>query len=528
MADPEVIKEFLVSLNFKVDAKGSKDFSDEIARATENVAQLAGSVGRASLAVFGGVSAFAANLERLHLASVQAGKSAQGSKPGADAAGNSGLDQATQDALRFMQSLRSIESQFDVFSAQVQTALMSALAPNLARFSEWFAQNGPLIAQRVAEISVKLIELVEKAIPYLGAIWDFLVALDQATDGWSSQILILLAGLNALGALSLVNNIVRLAGAFFKLGSAIAAVPAVVAGAGAVAGVTAAGAAAALLYSPSLNDGEDDIVRKRKDAQDAAAGEVRGGDYMASRIVEFLQDKGWTKEQAAGITATLSAESRFDPTMPSADGDAYGVAQWPRQRQKDFEKWAGKNIRQSRLDEQVSFVHYELTEGSKSGAGRLLRATTSAAQAGAVVSEYYREPNVTYTPQGREATIHRAAIAQQIANGGKNPVPGNAVEIPASKMSGAWEDARATSGKRVEQLLLANQNANSPASTVNRYNASSAGMVGAATPASIEIHQKTDIHVTGSSDPLSTANAVFNAQDSLSEKIARNVSSVVN
>lgn len=323
----------------------------------------------------------------------------------------SGLDQATRDAHAFMDVLRQIGLQFEVFSVQVQSALMRKLGPDLQRFATWFEQNGPMIANRLADIIVKMVELAEESGPYLKKIWQFFVDLDTATDGWSTKIIALLVLLNALGALSLVSGIGNLAAAFFRLGTSIAGAGAAAAGATALS--TLVVGAAALAYSPSLNAGEDDIVQRRHDAEDAADGRLRGGDDMAGRVMQFFQDLGWSPAQSAGITANLSAESGFNSSAVGDGGKAYGVAQWHPDRQANFEKWSGKNIRQSTLEDQLRFVHYELTEGAEVAAGKLLKAATNSRDAGATVSRYYERPGIDESARAREAAS-RGEVANQL------------------------------------------------------------------------------------------------------------------
>ena len=67
MSQPEVIREFLVSLGFKTDQKSLKDFSNGIENATKNVVKLVAAIQGAALTVGAGVAAFASNLEQLYL-----------------------------------------------------------------------------------------------------------------------------------------------------------------------------------------------------------------------------------------------------------------------------------------------------------------------------------------------------------------------------------------------------------------------------------------------------------------------------
>jgi hypothetical protein len=61
-------------------------------------------------------------------------------------------------------------------------------------------------------------------------------------------------------------------------------------------------------------------------------------------------------------------------------------------RQAEFRRAFGKDIRGSTLDEQLQFVHYELTRGREQAAGRALRGAASAGEAGAIVSAKYERP----------------------------------------------------------------------------------------------------------------------------------------
>ena len=323
---------------------------------------------------------------------------------------DSGLDQATVDAHAFMEVLRSIGLQFEAFSIQVQAALMGKLGPDLQRFAQWFEQNGPMIADRIADIAVKLVDFAERSGPYLQKIWDFFVNLDNATDGWSTRIIVLLGLLNAIGALSVVSGIANLAAAFVRLGTGIAGAGAAAAGATALS--TLAVGLGSALYSSSLNEGEDEIVQRRRDAEDAADGRLRGGDDMAGRVMQFFQDLGWTPAQSAGITANLSAESGFNSSAVGDGGQAYGVAQWHPDRQANFKKWAGKDIRQSTLEDQLKFVHYELTEGAEVAAGKLLKASENSRDAGATVSRYYERPGIDESARAREAASRGETAAQ--------------------------------------------------------------------------------------------------------------------
>lgn len=131
----------------------------------------------------------------------------------------------------------------------------------------------------------------------------------------------------------------------------------------------------------------------------------------------FFESKGWSAAQAAGIVANLQAESGMRAEAVGDNGKAYGIAQWHPDRQANFAKWAGKDIRQSSLAEQLAFVHYELTAGTEQKAGMALRGAITAQKAGALVSSMYERP----ADQEGEAT-KRGRMARALALG----IPGAA------------------------------------------------------------------------------------------------------
>lgn len=138
-------------------------------------------------------------------------------------------------------------------------------------------------------------------------------------------------------------------------------------------------------------------------------GSTKGGASIDESIKDFM-DKGWSKEQASGIVANLWAESKLHGGAVGDGGKAYGIAQWHPDRQRNFERWAGKSIRESTVSEQRAFVHYELTEGNERTAGQRLKASRSAGDAGSVVSEYYERP-----ADRLGASASRARLAESFA-----------------------------------------------------------------------------------------------------------------
>lgn len=131
-----------------------------------------------------------------------------------------------------------------------------------------------------------------------------------------------------------------------------------------------------------------------------------------NEAMKFFMDKGWSKQQAAGIVSNLVAESGLRANVMGDGGQAYGVAQWHPDRQAAFKRWAGHDIRESTRDEQYGFVNYELTEGRYKNVGDKLKTEESSERSAALVSRRYEIPADSEGEAGR-----RAAYANQVSGG---------------------------------------------------------------------------------------------------------------
>lgn len=194
---------------------------------------------------------------------------------------------------------------------------------------------------------------------------------------------------------------------------------------------------------------------------------VQGG--SEGSIIDYFMSMGWTREQAAGIAANLSRESKFNHKAIGDGGAAYGVGQWHPDRQAAFKKWSGKDIKDSTLQEQLAFVHYELTQGGEQFAGKRLKGATSASEAGAIVSKNYERPkdvmgealargdlakkfyDASLAPSPMQSATASAAISQQTTihvNGSGDPKRAADLTVEAQKrvngdlvrnLSGNWQ-----------------------------------------------------------------------------------------
>jgi peptidoglycan hydrolase-like protein with peptidoglycan-binding domain/lysophospholipase L1-like esterase len=110
----------------------------------------------------------------------------------------------------------------------------------------------------------------------------------------------------------------------------------------------------------------------------------------AKEAVQFFISKGWSPAQAAGIVGNLQAESGANlKTNAIGDGGkAYGIAQWHPDRQANFRRAYGKDIREAGFKEQLAFVQWEL-ENTERNAAAKLRQTKTPEQAAWSFDEYY-------------------------------------------------------------------------------------------------------------------------------------------
>ena len=135
-----------------------------------------------------------------------------------------------------------------------------------------------------------------------------------------------------------------------------------------------------------------------------------GGSAGNAKIaMDYFTQKGWSLEQAAGIVANLQAESgqNLNPSALGDNGQAYGIGQWVGPRQRLFATKMGRPLQGSNLQDQLDFIQWELTN-SEAKAGRALKGAQTAADAAAIVDQYYERSN-------GQARQKRMAMANALA-----------------------------------------------------------------------------------------------------------------
>jgi len=313
--------------------------------------------------------------------------------------------QADELRKKFLDFRDSLESTAMKIVLRLQPALERMLQL-FDEFANWFLEHQDDIVKRVDEIVsgvVKFVDAANKAA--------------QAVGGWQN-VLLAIAGLKVAG---LVTNLLSLAGALTKVGAGLGGIAA------ASGALKVLGPLGLLVHSKGLNEGEDAELARRNamgPTVDAPGNTDRG---IAADVVSALVRMGWSREQAIGIAANIQQESRFDPEAVGDNGDAYGLAQWHKDRQQKFKEVMGKDIAGTSWQEQLQFLDWELRNSEKA-AGNKLKMETTASGAAGVVSKHYERP-----ANQLEEMRRRGAIADQITRtlGGVNAASAAANAVAA-------------------------------------------------------------------------------------------------
>jgi len=128
----------------------------------------------------------------------------------------------------------------------------------------------------------------------------------------------------------------------------------------------------------------------------------------AKEAFDFFIGKGYTKEAAAGIVASLQAESgaHLDTKALGDNGKARGIAQWQEARQKTFKKIVGKDVFDASRLEQLGQVDYELKNTHKK-AGIAVNQAKTAGEAAVIIDKDYEQSKGLHTKK-------RMGIAQDL------------------------------------------------------------------------------------------------------------------
>lgn len=126
-----------------------------------------------------------------------------------------------------------------------------------------------------------------------------------------------------------------------------------------------------------------------------------------AEIEAYWRSRGYSADQARGITAGMYAESRLDPRAVNPTSGAFGVGQWLGSRKAELFRRYGSR---PSLAQQLEFLAWELAGGDHGGAA--VRAENTA---GGVLDAYIRR--FMRPAPGAETAGDLARGSRYLANG---------------------------------------------------------------------------------------------------------------
>lgn len=491
-----------------------------------------------------------------------------------------GLDKAADDAHQFMTQLRGIGTTFENLGIRVEGAMLQKIGPQLERFQRWMDEHGDEIANRITDIADAVVRAAVAMGPALAWLADKFVELDRGTDGWSTKILLLGVALKALGVFRIAGGILKMAGALRAAGAATTAATAAGGGLLSVLGslATAVAAVGAAFAGWKIGDALRDKV-------DGLISQLSGGKYRSIWDVLTGTDRrgldatgGYTQEELDSVKdgggakltpprGTAPAPAQPAPSAPAVAPAASGGLVGAMSRLADTA--FGKLIARGEGD--YNSVNRGKAGGYKAGTEDLENMTVAQVMAAQraqkfnaagryqIIKDTLAEAVRSMGLKGDEkfdrdmqdrifeqylVNNKRRAIADYLS--GKSEQLGEAIYATAKEWasvavpkgmkteSGRISDGTMTfydkSGKNKAsiteaQMRLAMQNSRAlyqqPPAALAAQSAARSG------PAKVELHQSTQIHVNGASDPNAAGRAVEREQRAVNADMVRNLQGVI-
>ncbi|MDN7433711.1 mannosyl-glycoprotein endo-beta-N-acetylglucosamidase [Burkholderia multivorans] len=491
-----------------------------------------------------------------------------------------GLDKAADDSHKFMTQLRGLGTTFENLGIRVEGAMLQKIGPQLDRFQRWVDEHADEIAAKIGDIANTLLKVAEAVGPPVGKLVDLLLELDGATNGWSTKLLLLGVALKALGVFKIARGVWKIAGALRAGGAAASGATGLLSAMGVELAALASSAAAvgAAFLGWKIGDGVRDQI-------DGLITKLSGGRFRSLWDILTLKDRrgldatgGYTQEEidsvkeggGAKLTPPRGAALAPAQTAPSAPAAAPAgsgglVGAMSRLADTAF----GKLIARGEGD--YNSVNRGKAGGYKAGTEDLENMTVAQVMAAQraqkfnaagryqIIKDTLAEAVRSMGLKGDEkfdrgmqdrifeqylVNNKRRAIADYLS--GKSEQLGEAIYATAKEWasvavpkgmkteSGRISDGTMTfydkSGKNKAsiteaQMRLAMQNSRAlyqqPPAALAAQSAARSG------PAKVELHQSTQIHVNGASDPNAAGRAVEREQRAVNADMVRNLQGVI-
>ncbi|MPV69470.1 mannosyl-glycoprotein endo-beta-N-acetylglucosamidase [Burkholderia sp. BE17] len=484
---------------------------------------------------------------------------------------STGLDKAAHDAHQFMTRLRELGTTFENLAIRVEGAMLQKIGPSLDRFQHWMDEHGDEIANRIADIANAVLKAAEVMGPPLAWLADKFVELDRGTDGWSTKILLLGVALKALGVFKIAGGIWKIVAALRAGGAAASGATGLLSAMGVELAALASSAAAvgAAFLGWKIGDGVRDQI-------DGLITKLSGGRFRSLWDILTLKDRrgldstgGYTQDEvdsvrkdggggakltpprgqavpaapavaapnsvAAGSpTAELGsamsrlADTAFGRLISRGEGDYNSVNRGARGGYRaGTENLEGMTLAQvmaaQRAGQFNAAGRYQIIGSTLAEAARGLKLNGDemfdrklqdrifeqylVRNKRRAIADYVEGRNDDLRGALRAASREWASVADP--DTGRSYYAGkgnNRASITAAEMEAALRNTRATY---------------QPAGALTAQSAASGGST------KVELHQSTQIHVTGAGDPSAAGRAVEREQRAVNADMVRNLQGVI-
>ncbi|MDN8078282.1 mannosyl-glycoprotein endo-beta-N-acetylglucosamidase [Burkholderia multivorans] len=471
-----------------------------------------------------------------------------------------GLDKAADDAHQFMTQLRGIGTAFENLAIRVEGAMLQKIGPQLDRFQRWMDEHGDEIANRITDIANAVVRAAAAMAPAVAWLADKFVELDHGTDGWSTKILLLGVALKALGVFRIAGGILKMAGALRAAGAATTAATAAGGGLLSVLGslataVAAVGAAfAGWKIGDALRDKVDGLISqlsggKYRSIWDVLTGTDRRGlgetgGYTQAEIDSVKEGGGAKLTPPRGAAAPAAA-------APAASGGLAGA----------MSRLAGTAFGQliARGEGDYNSVNRGARGGYRAGTENLEGMTLAQVMAAQRAGQFnaagrYQIIGSTLAEAARSLKLNgdemfdrklQDRIFEQYLVRNKRRAIADYVEGRSDDLRGAlraasreWASVADPDTGRSYYAGKGNNRASITAAEMEaalrntRATYQPAGALAAqsavrGSPAKVELHQSTEIHVSGAGDPSAAGRAVEREQRAVNADMVRNLQGVI-
>ncbi|MBR8123223.1 mannosyl-glycoprotein endo-beta-N-acetylglucosamidase [Burkholderia multivorans] len=481
-----------------------------------------------------------------------------------------GLDKAADDSHKFMTQLRGLGTTFENLGIRVEGAMLQKIGPQLDRFQRWVDEHADEIAAKIGDIANTLLKVAEAVGPPVGKLVDLLLELDGATNGWSTKLLLLGVALKALGVFKIARGVWKIAGALRAGGAAASGATGLLSAMGVELAALASSAAAvgAAFLGWKIGDGVRDQI-------DGLITKLSGGRFRSLWDILTLKDRrgldatgGYTQEELDSVRKGGGGGAKLTPprgaapapaqTAPSAPpavpaGSGGLVGAMSRLADTAF----GKLIARGEGD--YNSVNRGARGGYRAGTENLEGMTLAQVMAAQRAGQFnaagrYQIIGSTLAEAARSLKLNgdemfdrklQDRIFEQYLVRNKRRAIADYVEGRSDDLRGALRAASrewasvadpdtgrsyyAGKGNNRASITVAEMEA-ALRNTRATYQPPAALVAQAAArsgPAKVELHQSTQIHVNGASDPNAAGRAVEREQRAVNADIVRNLQGVI-